>query len=61
MGMLGVAPVETPMERNTKLSDTSDLIHDPKKYRRLVGRLIYLTVSRPGITYDVHVLSRFMH
>ena len=49
------------MERGLKLSDKSDLLKDPSKYRRLVGRLIYLTVSRPDITYAVHVLSRFMH
>ncbi|XP_062014054.1 uncharacterized mitochondrial protein AtMg00810-like [Rosa rugosa] len=60
-GLLGAAPIDTPMERGSKLSDTSDLLKDPSRYRRLVGRLIYLTVSRPDITYPVHVLSRFMH
>ncbi|KAI9161691.1 hypothetical protein LWI28_019793 [Acer negundo] len=60
-GLLGTAPSDTPMERGLKLSDKSDLLKDPGKYRRLVGRLIYLTVSRPDITYAVHVLSRFMH
>ncbi|KAL6323616.1 hypothetical protein AAG906_039210 [Vitis piasezkii] len=60
-GLLGAAPIDTPMERGLKLSDKSDLLKDPGHYRRLVGRLIYLTVSRPDITYSVHVLSRFMH
>ncbi|XP_024164713.1 uncharacterized mitochondrial protein AtMg00810-like [Rosa chinensis] len=60
-GLMGAAPVDTPMERGLKLSDMSDLLKDPARYRRLVGRLIYLTVSRPDITYSVHVLSRFMH
>ncbi|KAI9195677.1 hypothetical protein LWI28_017144 [Acer negundo] len=59
--LLGAAPINTPMERGLKLSDKSDLLKDPSQYRRLVGRLIYLTVSRPDITYAVHVLSRFMH
>ncbi|KAI9180090.1 hypothetical protein LWI28_001059 [Acer negundo] len=58
---LGAAPINTPMERGLKLSDQSDLLKDPSQYRRLVGKLIYLTVSRPDITYAVHVLSRFMH
>lgn len=60
-GLLSVAPIDTPMERGLKLSDKSDLLEDPGHYRRLVGRLIYLTVSRSDITYFVHVLSRFMH
>jgi hypothetical protein len=60
-GLLGAAPIDTPMERGLKLSDKSDLLKDPGRFRRLVGRLIYLTVSRPDITYAVHVLSRFMH
>ncbi|KAI9197977.1 hypothetical protein LWI28_007873 [Acer negundo] len=60
-GLLGAAPINTPMERGLKLSDNSDLLKEPGQYRRLVGRLIYLTVSRPDITYAVHVLSRFMH
>ena len=60
-GLLGATPVDTPMERGLKLSNKSDVLKDPSQYRRLVGRLIYLTVSRPDITYPVHVLSRFMH
>ncbi|KAL5731693.1 hypothetical protein ACHQM5_004397 [Ranunculus cassubicifolius] len=60
-GLLGAAPIDTPMEQGLKLSDKSDLLKDQGRYRRLVGRLIYLTMSRPDITYAVHVLSRFMH
>ncbi|KAI9185880.1 hypothetical protein LWI28_011526 [Acer negundo] len=45
VGLLGAAPIDTPMDRNLKLSDKSDLLKDPSRYRRLVGRLIYLTVS----------------
>ncbi|KAJ9554960.1 hypothetical protein OSB04_009574 [Centaurea solstitialis] len=61
VGLLGAAPAKTPMEQGTKLSDDSEPLRDLEKYRRLIGRLIYLTVSRPDITYAVHVLSRFMH
>ncbi|CAL2225396.1 unnamed protein product [Prunus armeniaca] len=59
--LLGAAPVDFPMEKGLKLSDKGELLKDPAQYRRLVGRLIYLTITRPDITYSVHVLSRFMH
>lgn len=56
-GHLGVRPISFPMEQNLKLSDTGELLKDPAKYKRLMGHLIYLIVTRPDITYAVHVLS----
>ena len=60
-GLLGSKPADTPMEQNHQLaSDKSPFVSDPARYRRLVGRLIYLSNTRPDISYSVHILSQFM-
>ena len=49
------------MEENNKLLPIiGDLLKNPSTYRRLVGQLIYLTITRPKISYYVHILSQFM-
>ena len=45
-GLLGVARIDTPIERGLRFFDKGDLLKDLGHYRRLVGRLIYLTVLR---------------
>lgn len=60
-GLLGAKPSLILIEHNHNLSsDKGQLLHDGSKYKRLVGRLIYLTIIRPDISYAVHILSQFL-
>ncbi|XP_016720941.1 uncharacterized mitochondrial protein AtMg00810-like [Gossypium hirsutum] len=55
-------PASTPITLGEKLSSTSEHDRvDEKRYRSLVGCLLYLTVTRPEIMYAVSLLSRFTH
>jgi len=60
-GQLAAKPAKFPMEPNIHFSATDGtLLEDPTAYRRLIGRLLYLTTTRPDLTYSVHTLSQFM-
>lgn len=61
-GMMGCRPAETPIDPNRKLGgeDKGDPV-DTARYQRLVGRLIYLSHTRPDIAFAVSLVSQFMH
>lgn len=60
-GLIGCKPSAVPIELNHKLATVSSPIFgNPEQYRRLVGRFIYLSLTRPDLSYAVHILSQFM-
>ncbi|KAF9661888.1 hypothetical protein SADUNF_Sadunf19G0115700 [Salix dunnii] len=59
--MLEAKPAGLPLDQNHRLSlAKGSLLSDPEHYRRLVGQLIYLSVTRPKLSYCVHMLAQFM-
>ena len=60
-GLQQSTPVDTPLEVNLKrFKDSGDLFHDVTLYRQLVGSLIYLTHTRPNISFVVNLVSQYM-
>lgn len=60
-GLTGSSPVSTPMVENHKLvPDEGPMYGDVSRYRRLVGRLVYLALKRPELSYCAHILAQFM-
>lgn len=60
-GSLGCKPASSPLDPSVRLSAADSAPHsDVAGYRRLVGRLLYLTTTRPDITFAVQQLSQFL-
>ncbi|XP_056685423.1 uncharacterized mitochondrial protein AtMg00810-like [Spinacia oleracea] len=50
-----------PFLEGMKLSTVSgEVLENPETYRRIIGRLLYLNITRPYISFSVQQLSRFM-
>nr|XP_016451961.1 PREDICTED: uncharacterized mitochondrial protein AtMg00810-like [Nicotiana tabacum] len=70
IGLSGSKPATTPLEMNLKLTtiecDThmgrfdDEQLKDIVSYQKLVGKLLYLTITRPDISFAVQILSQFM-
>lgn len=63
IGFLACKPLHLPMDPKVRLSSfEGDLLSDvdASSYRRLIGALLYLTISRPDIIFAVHNLSQFV-
>ncbi|MCO5578474.1 hypothetical protein L7F22_032316 [Adiantum nelumboides] len=60
-GMADCKPISMPLDQNVKLrADEGQVREDVTMYRQIVGSLIYLTISRPDLSYTVGLKSQFM-
>jgi len=61
-GMSDCKPADSPMDPNVKLlPGQGEPLTDPSRYRRLVGKLNYLTITHLDISFVVSVVSQFLH
>nr|GEV73273.1 ribonuclease H-like domain-containing protein [Tanacetum cinerariifolium] len=64
-GLLGYKSASTPMEPNSVLpyvpTDSNPLLDNITGYQQLLGKLIYLTHTRPDISYSVYSLAELIH
>uniref|UniRef100_A0A3Q7H862 Reverse transcriptase Ty1/copia-type domain-containing protein n=1 Tax=Solanum lycopersicum TaxID=4081 RepID=A0A3Q7H862_SOLLC len=70
LGLPGAKPASTPIEPNVRLTSleydlanchtADEVLQDITDYQRVVGKLLYATITRPDISYTVQNLSQFM-
>ncbi|KAM1864865.1 hypothetical protein ACFX14_005024 [Malus domestica] len=59
--MLDCKPAFTPLDCKFKVDMGGELLTNVSYYQRLMGKLIYLTITRLDITHVVSLVSKFMH
>ncbi|CAN6725171.1 unnamed protein product [Malus baccata var. baccata] len=59
--MMECKPARTPLASKLQWHEKGEPLSDPSVYQRMVGKLIYLTITRPDISYSVSLASQFMH
>ena len=61
-GKFGAKAADTPIDQNHELNDIDgELRDDIGRFQRMVGRLIYPSLTRLDISNNVSVISQFMH
>lgn len=57
VGLQDAKPANTPVETYLKLEpNIGESLEDASKYKRIVGKLIYLTVTRPYLSFTYLLL-----
>jgi Reverse transcriptase (RNA-dependent DNA polymerase) len=58
----GCKSISTPIDSRKKLNtEEGEPLKNINQYQRFVGKLIYLTVTRPDLAFAVIQVSQFMH
>uniref|UniRef100_A0A3Q7EXN8 Reverse transcriptase Ty1/copia-type domain-containing protein n=1 Tax=Solanum lycopersicum TaxID=4081 RepID=A0A3Q7EXN8_SOLLC len=70
LGLGNAKPAWTPLEANVRLTIQEldhltgevddELFEDKEQYQRLIGKMLYLTMTRPNIAYSVQTFSQFL-
>lgn len=73
LGLSGVKPAVTPIDTSVKHTSREydeyvggkdltsvEVLTDQGPYQRLIGKLLYLTVTRPDIAYSIQLLSQYL-
>ena len=62
-GLTDSKTVDTPVELNAHFTPSGGggkPLSNPSLYRRLVGSIVYLTVTHPNISYAIHQVSQYL-
>nr|GEV84784.1 retrovirus-related Pol polyprotein from transposon TNT 1-94 [Tanacetum cinerariifolium] len=59
-GLLDTKPLTIPLDPTVKLTMKGEPITDPSIYKTLVGKLLYLTITRPDLSFSTQALSQFL-
>ena len=60
-GMDDCKPIAVPLDQNGKIiANIGVVLEAPTMYQKMVGSLIYATVSKPNLSYLVGFVSQFM-
>jgi len=59
--MVDYKPNQTPLMKDVKnLFENIEPMSSGDSYKRLIGKLLYLTNIRPDISYSIHLLIQFV-
>ena len=61
VGMVEAKPIITPYVVGHHLSTEGKLFSNPTLFRSLVGALLYLTITRPDLSFSVNSICQYMH